>query len=229
MKCKGIIFDLDGTLLNSLQGIADTGNVLLKKLGYKGSYDLDYYKERVGEGLKELILQLIPMRDRSRYDFDNLVVDYNKIYANIWREGTMPYAGIKPLLTALIQREIKISILSNKSDNYVKLITGELLGDFEFTCVRGVVVESVKKPDPVIALQIAKRMGLKPQEIIFIGDTAIDVLTARNAGMKSIGVLWGFRGEAELLKYKADLIVKSPMEILKSLAIISQGLNKNSQ
>ena len=151
---------------------------------------------------------------------DQLEEEYKGFYQMVWRDGSPPYQGIIGLLNRLQVRQIKLAILSNKTDSTVKLMVDELLPQFNFNPVIGNLSEETRKPNPVNALRIAHEMGLNPGQILFVGDTKTDMQTAVNAGMIGVGVLWGFRTKKELTSNGAARIISNPEELL---TIIEKG------
>lgn len=213
MKFDAVIFDLDGTLLNSLEGIADAMNTLLKRLGYP-THPLEAYKYFVGEGIYELLRATLPEEKLKLHDMDQLVTDYRALYETTWPQKSVPYEGIPEMLDALSAKKLKLAVLSNKSDEFARRMTAALLPRWKFEIVKGLLPEEPRKPDPSPALKISSGMGIDPAHIIFMGDSGIDMQTANKACMYAVGVLWGFRQADELLTNGARQLIKHPMELL---------------
>jgi phosphoglycolate phosphatase len=213
MTFKAVIFDLDGTLLNSLEGIADAMNVLLERLGYS-THSLETYKYFVGDGIAEMVRRALPEMSREKSDINKLVTDYRDIYHTTWPKKSPPYEGIPELLDALSLKNIKLAVLSNKSDDFTNRMVSELLPDWKFEVVMGAQPGIPEKPDPYAALKIAEIIGIAPTNIIFMGDSGVDMKTAARANMYPVGVLWGFREAEELLANGAKKLIKHPMELL---------------
>ncbi len=219
MRFRAVIFDLDGTLLDSLAGIADTMNILLEREGYP-SHPLAAYRYFVGSGIDEMVSRALPeVLDRPK-DINQWVREYREIYHDIWPQKSRPYAGIPELLDQLKVRNIKTAVLSNKSDAFTRAMTAKLLPGHDFAVILGGRPGVPHKPDPGSALEIARRMGIAPREFVFLGDSGIDMETAKNAGMYPVGALWGFRTAEELLDQGAEELIKLPMELLN---IINQN------
>jgi len=226
MKYKAVIFDLDGTLLNSLVGIADAMNRLLADMGYP-PHLLDSYKYFVGEGIRTLVEKAMPDQWRSRYQtagelnaaLDRLASDYRGIYEQTWRGKSDPYKGIPELLDRLCLRNIKIAVLSNKLDDFTKRMVMELLPRWRFEAVLGTRTGVPKKPAPESSLEIAALMALEPREIVFLGDTMVDMQTALNAGMYPVGACWGYRTRDELNENGAKALIRHPLELMKIIEI----------
>ncbi|MCU0289924.1 MAG: HAD family hydrolase [Acidobacteria bacterium] len=213
MKFDGVIFDLDGTLLDSLEGIADAMNILLTQLKYP-THPVEAYKYFVGEGINELLKLALPKEKQNVHDMEQLVKDYRAIYDKTWSQKSFPYQGIPEMLDVLSTQKIKLSVLSNKSDEFVRRMTSVLLPKWKFEVVKGSRAGEPLKPDPTPALEIAAITGIDPANIIFLGDSGIDMATAARAGMYGVGVLWGFRPAEELLASGAKQLIKHPGELL---------------
>jgi phosphoglycolate phosphatase len=210
MKYEAVLFDLDGTLLNSLVGIADAMNALLRRMGYP-THELEAYKYFVGEGIQELVIRALPEDKVDVHDIDALVAEYRTIYDTTWPEKSPPYDGIPELLDVFTQHNIKMGILSNKSDDFTKRMTAALLPRWKFEAVFGKRPGVPRKPDPASALEIAGIMEIPPKSIVFMGDSGVDMQTAVRAGMLPVGVLWGFRKEDELVSNGAKHVLQHPM------------------
>ncbi|HLR35273.1 MAG TPA: HAD family hydrolase [Tissierellales bacterium] len=211
-KYKGVIFDLDGTLLNTIEDIGDSMNAVLEEFNLP-AYTYEEYKQKVGGGFKKLVLKCLPEgTDEDTIDkaIDMLYKNYDKRYLNKLK----PYDGIEEILNFMVEKDIKLGVNSNKKDEYTKIIIEKFFGKILFVRVYGEREGITNKPDPTSALEIAQAMELKPEEILFIGDSNADIMTAKNANMDSVGVLWGFRGREELFKYGANYIVSDWKEII---------------
>jgi phosphoglycolate phosphatase len=211
MKFEAVIFDLDGTLLNSLGGIADAMNTLLERLGYS-THPLEAYKYFVGNGVSEMVKRALPEVIREKSDIKKRVTDYRDIYHTTWQKNSPHYEGIPELLDALSQKNIKLAVLSNKSDDFTKRMVSTLLPDWKFEAVMGAQPGIPEKPDPYAALKIAEMINIAPADIIFMGDSGVDMQTAARANMYPVGVLWGFREAEELLANGAKKLINHPME-----------------
>ena len=214
MKCKGLIFDMDGTLLDTIGDIASCMDVVLASLGLAG-HDTDTYKRFVGDGIETLVLRALPENMRNNDMVQKCVEALQGEYKAHCLDKTRPYKGIEQLLDVLAEKGMKLAILSNKPDGFTKMIKNALLGRWKFEAVMGQGPNVPKKPDPSGALMIAERMGYTPNEICFIGDTGIDMQTAISAGMIPIGVSWGFRGPDELIAAGARRIIEHPLDLLE--------------
>jgi phosphoglycolate phosphatase len=215
MKFKGIIFDLDGTLVNSLEDIADAMNVVLKDLDYP-IHGYDDYQYFIGSGLRNLVSKSLPENHNDETQIERCYDLMVEVYRDNCTNQTKPYNGIVELLDELKSRNIKLSVFSNKADALTKEITAFLFPGY-FNPIVGLSIESLKKPNPFEALEISKSWDLKPEEMIFVGDSGIDMQTATNANMQAVGVLWGYRPEEELIENGAKHILNHPSDLIPIL------------
>ncbi len=216
MAYKAIIFDLDGTLLDSLAGIAEATNQLLTDLGYP-VFPVEDYRYFVGKGIEQLFINTIPEAELPKHSMETLMSDYREIYNRVWPQSTRPYKGITELLDTLCQKNIPMSILSNKSQSFTERMVEALLPNYPFFKVWGHRSGAPLKPNPRSARDIASEQGVAPKDFLFVGDTAVDMKTGKKAGMTSVGVLWGFRDYGELFENGADAIISTPDYLLKIL------------
>lgn len=207
---KTVIFDLDGTLLDSIYDIALCMNEVLTSLKLD-TYKIDEYKYFVGSGMDVLIDNALKNSIELK---DEATKRFKELYEFNLHKNTKPYDGIYELLDELVKLDCNLAVLSNKPDFMTKEYVKTLFKDYPFLEVHGQKEQQAKKPDPIQALNIASKLKINPSEIFFVGDTKVDMQTAKNAKMKAIGVLWGFRDEKELKEFGADFIVKHPLEIL---------------
>jgi phosphoglycolate phosphatase len=215
MKFKGIIFDLDGTLVNSLEDISDAMNVVLTSLNHP-THTYDTYQYFIGSGLRNLVSKALPALNNTDEQietcFESMVDEYRKICTL----KTKPYEGIIGLLDNLVSQNIKLAVFSNKADELTKKITAEIFPDY-FENAVGLSSEVLKKPNPFEALEISKGWNLKPEEILFVGDSDIDMQTAINANMFPVGVSWGYRTEKELISSGAKTVINIPLDLIEIL------------
>jgi phosphoglycolate phosphatase len=212
MRFKAIIFDLDGTLLNTLDDIADSANAVLRARGYP-EYPVEKYKIFVGDGVRVLMQRALPDGSRSPGLVDDCLREFRAEYSRRWSVKTRPYDGVRRMLDAVRERPVKAAILSNKPDDFTRMCVEKLLPDCPFDAVVGNRPGIPYKPDPAAALDLAVRLGVAPRDTLFVGDSGIDVLTAVNAGMYPCGVLWGFRTREELTSSGARKLFERPREI----------------
>ncbi len=214
---NAIIFDLDGTLLNTLDDLADSVNELLSNYNFP-IHPVNNYKYFVGDGVQILIQRALP-RDKveNKKQLEKLINEYKIIYRSRMFLKTKPYEGIADLLAELNKRLIPISVLSNKPHQETVMIIEKMFKNIKFEIIMGATDEISKKPNPSNALFISNKLMIKPDLFLYIGDTAIDMITAKNAGMIGVGVTWGFREREELEENGAKIIIDKPEEILNFL------------
>ena len=213
---KGCIFDLDGTLANTLNSIAYFGNTALKKNGF-GAVPTDEYKLMVGNGAELLIKRMLAYSAGSFSEAEYLKVrqDYDRLYEDAPLYLVEAYDGIPQLLLTLKSRGIKVCVLSNKPDDMTNQVVKNLFGGEFFSLIRGQRQGVPTKPDPTAPKAILEEIGLLPQECLYIGDSGVDMETGKNAGMDTAGVTWGFRSEKELLDHGAINIATNSNELEK--------------
>ncbi|HHY41244.1 MAG TPA: HAD family hydrolase [Thermoanaerobacterales bacterium] len=218
MKYRAAIFDLDGTLLDSLQDLADSVNQVLKSQGLP-VHEVEKYKYYVGNGMYNLVMRTLPpdKREESYIKYCEALV--KKEYGKRWADTTKPYEGIPELLNKFISLKFKLAVLSNKPHEFTQLIVKKLLPQWKFDVVFGERQGIPRKPDPAGALEIAQIFGVPPKEFLYFGDSGTDMTTAKAAGMFAVGVLWGFRTADELLESGADILIEKPTDILKFIQI----------
>lgn len=209
---KLCIFDMDGTLVNTIDTIAYFGNTTLENFGIE-PIPTENYKTLVGNGSRVLIERMLKFRDAEPDNIDEIHRWYMNKYDNDFMYLTCAYDGIIPMLKALKDAGIKTAILSNKDDVTAKKVSDELFEAELIDLCLGAREGKALKPDPESVFEIIEDFGVAHSECIYIGDTATDIETAKNAGLYSIGVLWGFRDETELRNAGADKIISDPMEI----------------
>ncbi|AEE91784.1 HAD-superfamily hydrolase, subfamily IA,variant 3 [Tepidanaerobacter acetatoxydans Re1] len=212
MKYKAIIFDLDGTLLDTLEDLANSMNQVLKSQGLP-IHEIEKYKQFVGSGMYNLALRALPLDKRDESFIKHCQNLMQEEYKKRWADTTKPYEGIPELLDRLTTLGCKKAVLSNKPHEFTQLIVKKLLERWSFDAVFGERPGVPRKPNPAGALEIAKLLDIPPKEFIYLGDSGIDMNTAKSAGMYAVGVLWGFRDADELMENGADLIIKTPIEL----------------
>ena len=212
---KGIIFDLDGTTLSTLYDIKGALNIVLKENGYP-EQDYESVRLHIGRGSRNLVKDSLPQGlNESR--IDELTDRYIEVYGHHYNVETKPYDGIQELLDKLEAKGIVLAVNSNKPDEYTKnLIKSHYPGN-NFIAIIGARPNIPYKPDPYSANEIVEMMGFDKSEILYVGDSDSDVNTAKNAGLKSVGCLWGFRDLKTLQDAKCDIIISKPEELLEHL------------
>lgn len=210
---KAVIFDLDGTLLNTISTIEYYCNKALSAYGFK-SHTADEYKMFVGNGAKLLIERSMSAeRDWTDSEFEKVFSLYNELYNADTLYLTEPYGGVIDMLHSLKNAGIKTAVLSNKPHIATEDVVRTVFGEELFDVVQGAVDGVPLKPDPTAVFGIMDKLNLNSENTIFVGDTKVDIGTGKNAGLYSVGVLWGFRDEAELSEAGADIIISSPEKI----------------
>lgn len=211
---KAVIFDLDGTLLDTISDISDSVNAVLRRLNHRG-FSEDEYKYFVGRGIDELITTIIEVGELNPGLFQEIKAGYVEEYAKRNSLKTKPYPGIKELLNQVRELGVAICILSNKPHFQTEEVVEKYFADMSFDLIFGKKPEFDIKPNPQSALKILELLDVRSDEVLYVGDTNTDIQTAINAGFKSVGVLWGFRTKAELIEAGADFIAESPQDIYR--------------
>ncbi|MBI5578256.1 MAG: HAD family hydrolase [Deltaproteobacteria bacterium] len=213
MDFKAVIFDLDGTLLDTLEDLADSMNCVLER-NRLPKHSLAAYKYFVGDGMDMLVRRALPFEIADEEELNRFIREMKSEYSGRWLSKTRPYPGVPEMLAAFVAAGLPIAVLSNKPDDASNEIVKALLPDIAFRMVMGATPERPKKPDPSAALEIAARLDVPPEDFLFIGDTSIDMQTACAAGMFPIGVLWGFRPAEELIAAGGKMLFKHPTDLL---------------
>lgn len=206
-----VFFDLDGTLLNTLDDLAAAGNYALGRLGLP-AYDTDRYRYFVGNGIPKLIERILPENANEQLKV-KCHAYFSEYYAAHSEDKTKPYAGIPELLDKLYSLGVKTVVITNKDHVYAVELMRKYFGD-RITAVYGSRPGTPNKPDPYWVNKAVSELGAVKSEILYVGDSGVDMQTASNAGLESAGVLWGFRDEKELLDNGAHKICKEPFDIL---------------
>ncbi len=210
---KAAIFDLDGTLLDSIGDLANAMNDTLKEFAFP-TFPLPYHKSAVGNGLRAYAEKCIP-EDKNTPEFlDEFVKKVGARYDKSSTRTTKPFDGIIKLLDALSEKGIIINVLSNKFDGFAKVMIDHYFKSYGFRCVYGERPNVPKKPAPDAALQIAKECNVNPNEVIFIGDSIYDVMTGNNAGMISVAAAWGYQSEEMLLEKNPAFLAHTPFDVI---------------
>ena len=213
---QAVIFDLDGTLLDTLADIGNAVNHMLTEFGFP-THTLKDYRRFIGNGISKLVFLALPLEGRSDVMFDNCLNRVREIYREHWNCETRPYDGILDMLDRLKQKEVPMAVLSNKPHDFTVRYVSAYFDRWEFKVVMGQNDRFPIKPDPAAALDIAGQIALPPSAFLFVGDSGVDMKTAAAAGMHSVGVGWGFKGPRELLESGCQTLVSHPREILELL------------
>lgn len=208
---KTIIFDLDGTLLDTLADLAASANHTMEQMGYP-THPLESYRYFVGNGVPKLLERCLPEDKRTEENIAAARKLFAEYYNVHFADKTKPYEGVPELLGSLRKSGVKMAVASNKSDEFTQSIVKKFFGDI-FDAVQGARENVPKKPAPDIAFGIMERLGAVPVNTYFAGDSNVDMYTAKNAGLTAIGCLWGFRTKEELLDGGADFLAEKPSDI----------------
>ena len=212
-NCRAVLFDLDGTLTNTLDDIADAMNRTLRE-HHLPEWDTDAYRYMVGNG--PVLLTERAVRDRQDL-VPSVLKNYNAYYHTHNDLKTAPYPGIPELLCSLQQRGLSLCVYSNKPDPDTQFVVSRYFPEISFALIRGSAPEQPMKPEPAVPLRMAQKLGISPDCFAYLGDTDVDMRCAVNAGMHPFGVLWGFRDAAELTAAGAEALLHTPAELLKFL------------
>lgn len=213
MKFKAVVFDLDGTLLNTLNEIAYTVNSVLKRHNLP-THDVESYRQFIGDGVIKLVYRSLPEALRDGEDFADCLDDVLVEYGNNLNKYTVVYDGITKMLDELTRLGVRMAILSNKAHEFMPGVMEQYFTQWKFEFVFGARKGLPVKPNPFSAIEIAKLMNLPVEEIIYIGDSDVDMKTAIGAGMYPVGAGWGLRGREELLANGAKLVIDHPLELI---------------
>lgn len=216
MPYKAIIFDLDGTLLNTLEDLGDAVNRVLTKEGLP-VHSMNAYRSFIGDGVVMLMSRALPESERNDETIGSLVEAFRRDYGKNWNVKTKPFKGVPALLDALVRLRIRMAVLSNKPHPMTRRCIEELLPDWIFEVVLGQRENVPRKPDPTGALEVADHLKLLPGQILYLGDSGVDMMTARAAGMFAVGALWGYRSMEELKDAGAQALIDRPEAVLRFL------------
>ncbi len=211
MRYTTVLFDLDGTLMDTLEDIRDSVNHVLSERGYS-ERNLEQIRMSLGNGSRVLLAKSLPDGENTA-DFDSILRDYEAYYLAHNMIKTKPYEGIHKLLRELSSREYKLAVVSNKSDANVKELVNRFFGDVVSVAI-GESSKIRRKPAPDTVLEALRELGSSPWESVYVGDSEVDIKTAAAAGMDCISVAWGFRSEDFLNDAGAKYIAKTPEDVL---------------
>jgi phosphoglycolate phosphatase len=208
-----VIFDLDGTLLDTLEDLGDCMNRVLARAGY-APHATEEYRFFVGDGMLNLVRRVLPPASRDKPTLEKLHAAMIEEYTQHWSDKTELYPGIASLLDSLSSLGVRRGILSNKTHSFTRAIADHYFKKWRFDPVLGARDGVPRKPDPTAALEICRQWGLRPEEVLYVGDTNTDMQTARRGGLFALGVLWGFRSKEELLENGAQGLIETPQQML---------------
>ena len=207
---------MDGTLLDTLADLGDAMNRVLAQRGL-ATHPVDAYRQFVGSGANRLVARALPAHEQGEEMITQCLQAFLREYEAGWRIKTGLYEGMAELLDALTARKIPMAVLTNKPQAFAELCMREFLSRWDFALIVGQMPGVPVKPDPTGPRQVIGTLGVQPEEILYLGDTDVDMFTAVNAGMFPVGVLWGFRPERELLESGAAATLAHPMDLLRFL------------
>lgn len=211
---RAVIFDLDGTLLDTLADIASACNAVLEQLGLP-SHPQNDYRQFVGEGVARLFEKALPAKDRNAETVGRCVEGFRRTNGEQWNVRSKPYDGIVELLDALTARGAPMAVLSNKPHDFTVRCVEHYFRRWQFRAILGQREGVPAKPDPAATLEILGRLQLPTEQVAYLGDSSVDMQTARNARLFAVGAAWGFRSVEELRAAGADAIVNRPQDLLQ--------------
>ncbi len=214
MKHQAVIFDLDGTLLNTLEDLADSMNHVLQDRGLP-THPVDAYRRFIGNSARALASRALPAEKQQEETVTEYFEAFRRTYRHNWNVKTRPYQGIQELLNTLRDKHIKLAVLTNKPQDFAELCIHAFFPDGTFDVIQGQRDNVPIKPDPTGSLDVARHLNVLPQACLFIGDSDVDMQTAVRAAMFPVGVLWGYRSEQELRDNGALAVIQQPLELLE--------------
>jgi phosphoglycolate phosphatase len=214
-KYSAVIFDLDGTLINSLEDLADSGNEALLKFGFS-SHPAEAYKKFIGNGLRQMMKAAV-QREIDEELADKLWKECKSVYSKNYLNKTCPYDNVINMLRKLKELGLKMAVCTNKPDKLANEVVEKLLGREYISVAYGEREGIPRKPDPASLNEAAKYLDVLPENTIYIGDSGVDMICGRRAGMLTAGALWGFRDREELVGSGVQILLASPMELIDYL------------
>lgn len=212
---RAVIFDLDGTIANTIAAIREGVNLTMQKYGYP-QHTYDEILSFINNGARELIRRAMPEEyRRDEEQVSRVLADYDAFYGTVYLHTDRAYDGIPEAVRALRDMGLRIGVLSNKQDAFVKGLADQLLPAGSFAAAQGVIHGKPTKPDPYLSHLVAQQMGVAPEECVMVGDSDVDIRTAANAGMTHVGVSWGYRDEAFLRANGAARVATTPAQLLE--------------
>ena len=213
LKYRGVIFDLDGTLVDTLGDIAASMNKALKLRGFP-EHPAEEYRDKVGWGIEQLAFLSLPAEGRERDTAKALAGDAANFYAENPLTHSQPYPGITELISLLKLKKVKTAVLTNKPDAAAQRVIAGLFPPGSFERVQGEICGKMRKPDPACVWELLVELDLTPANVIFMGDSEIDMETAVSSGCYALGVAWGYRSRETIMASGAKRIIEKPEEVL---------------
>ncbi|MDD3265918.1 MAG: HAD family hydrolase [Burkholderiales bacterium] len=214
MKYKAVVFDLDGTLLNTILDIANPVNLVLKQYGMP-THEIENFRYLIGNGIGNLVYRALPSEVAESTLYSKVLESVLEEYQKHLNRSTKPYDGITDMLQNLANLGVSINILSNKADEFMDEVVSQYFSEFNFDFIFGARHGVPLKPNPHSIFEIMSELDIDSDECVFVGDSDADMQAAKNAGVYAVGVNWGFRGKEELLRNGADIVIDTPGELQK--------------
>ena len=213
MAFSHVIFDLDGTILNTIEDLARACNHVCEQHGWP-TFSIDSYRYKVGNGMLKLVERFMPAEYAGdERMFSQAFAEFRSYYDEHKEDHTAPYPGISTMLDALREEGVTLAVLTNKDHAAAAPLVQRYFGD-RFSLVQGCTAAFPPKPAAPVTLHVLAQLGIKPSNVLYVGDSNVDVQTGHNAGLAVAGVTWGFRGRAELEAEGADFIAEQPEDIV---------------
>lgn len=213
---EAVMFDLDGTLLDTLEDLGGSVNRVLANRNLP-VHPLEAYRNFVGDGARMLVERALPREMRSEEAIQTILEAFLDEYGRNWNVKTRPYPGVESMLDETVRRKVKIAVLSNKPHAFTQQCVRELLSRWRFDAIVGSNDRLPKKPHPAGALEVAEFLHVPPGRVLYLGDSGVDMKTAVAAGMYPAGALWGFRSREELVANGAEVVIEHPQEVVDFL------------
>ena len=214
---RAVIFDFDGTLADTVSAIREGVNLTMRKYGF-AEHTHDQIRSYINNGARMLIKRAMPSEEREDEALvDRVLADYDELYGTVYMHTDRAYDGVAELIGELHRSGLRIGVLSNKQDLFVKRLAEQVLLPNSFDAAQGVIAGQPTKPHPYLAGRLFEALGVSPEECVMVGDSDVDILTAKAAGMRHIGVSWGFRTREQLLASGATAVADTPRELRRML------------
>ncbi len=214
MNYKAVMFDMDGTLLDTLADLADAMNHTLAHRGFP-THPIDAYRYFVGSGAAKIVERTLPPEKHTKELMADCLESFLEKYHQNWNQKTRLYDGVSELLDVLTEKRIQMAVFTNKPQQFAELCMTEFFPKWTFRAVFGQREGYPMKPDPSVPREIAAMLNIQPDQFLYLGDSDADMKTAVNAQMLPVGALWGFRSEKELRESGAAAVIRHPADLLK--------------